>query len=52
MTTTYAMNKAHIYKWRESNGDKVREVNRRAKAKFDNWKKIQKLYLNILLEII
>ena len=50
MPTTYAKNKAHIYKWVENNRDKYRELVRKRKAKFDNWKKIQKIYLSILLE--
>lgn len=46
---TYQNNKKHIYKWRENNGDKNREVNRNAKRRHDLWKKIQKTFLNILL---
>lgn len=50
MTTSYAKNKVHIYKWVENNRDKYRELVRKRKAKFDCWKKIQKQYLCIMLE--
>lgn len=46
---TYEQNKEFIYKWRTKNADRVREINRQAKKKIDTWKKIQKVYLGILL---
>jgi hypothetical protein len=46
---SYTQNKAHIYKWRETNIDKYREINRRSKQKRDCWKKVQKEFLSILL---
>jgi hypothetical protein len=49
MPPTYQQNKAHIYNWRAKNPDKQRAVVRKSKQKYDNWKKIQKVYLNILL---
>ncbi len=49
MPTTYAKNKAHIYAWRQKNGDAMREVNRKSSHKYYTWKKIQKEFLNILI---
>jgi hypothetical protein len=49
MAPTYQQNKAHIYNWRTKNPDKQRAVVRKAKQKYDNWKKIQKVFLNILI---
>ena len=46
---TYAQNKVHIYKWKAKNVERNRELNCLAKQRFDCWKKIQKIYLNILL---
>lgn len=50
MPTTYAKNKAHIYAWRQKNIDTIRIANRKYKHKYDVWKKIQKEFLNILIE--
>ena len=49
MPTTYAKNKSHIYAWREKNIDAVRALNRKSTAKYYAWKRIQKEFLNILL---
>ena len=49
MPTTYAKNKAHIYAWRLKNADAMRAVNRKSTHKHYVWKKIQKDFLNILL---
>lgn len=46
---TYAKNKIHIYKWRETHLEHNRELNRKYKRKFDAWKRIQKEFLNILI---
>lgn len=46
---TYQNNKKNIYKWRAKNAEHNREVNRLAKRRHDNWKKIQKVFLGILL---
>lgn len=46
---TYAKNKRHIYAWREKNAVKNREYVKLAKRKYDSWKKIQKVFLAILL---
>jgi hypothetical protein len=50
MTTTYIKNKKHIYNWVENHREHYRELTRKHKAKYDNWKKIQKIYLRILLD--
>lgn len=47
---TYAQNKLHIYKWRAKNIDRSREINRKSKAKADNWTKVKHIYLAILRE--
>jgi hypothetical protein len=49
MPSTYAQNKQHIYKYREQHLDEYRAIVRKAKQKYDNWKKVQKIYLRILL---
>jgi hypothetical protein len=46
---SYAQNKTHIYKWREANADKNRELCRKSSQKYRNWKKVQKEFLSILL---
>ena len=51
MPPTYAQNKIHIYKYREKNHHRVLEINRKSKQKYDNWKKIQKVFFRILYDI-
>jgi len=51
MPLPYSQNKKHIYKWRESNLTKLREINRISKAKCDRWKKVKKEFLLILIDI-
>jgi hypothetical protein len=51
MPLTYQKNKAHIYKYRVKNYARVLEINRKSKQKHDMWKKIQKVFFNILLEV-
>ncbi len=46
---TYQQNKEFIYRWREKNAERNREINKQAKRKIDLWKKVQKVYLGILL---
>jgi hypothetical protein len=46
---TYEQNKQHIYSWREKNRDKYRDISRKAQLKYKGWKKIQTIFLNILL---
>lgn len=50
MATTYAKNKQHIYKWRLNNMEKNREQCRKCKRKFDQWQRIKKEFLGILLD--
>ena len=46
---TYQYNKKSIYIWRSKNLDRNREIVKLSKRKQDTWKKIQKVYLAILL---
>jgi hypothetical protein len=46
---TYEQNKQHIYSWREKNRDKYRDISKKAQLKYKGWKKIQTIFLNILL---
>lgn len=48
MPPTYEQNKSHIYKWRLSNGDRMRAINRKSKAKYDSWQKVKRQFLAIL----
>jgi hypothetical protein len=50
MTLTYIKNKKYIYKWVENNKEKNRKYNALFNRKKYNWKKISKIYLNILLD--
>lgn len=50
MPPTYEQNKSHIYKYRITHREQFLELNRRSKRRYDAWKRIQKIYLNILLE--
>lgn len=50
MPTTYAKNKVHIYAWRQKNLTAMREVNRKSSNKYYTWKRIQKEFLNILID--
>ena len=51
MPPTYSQNKIHIYKWREKpeNYQKQLALNNITAKKYQNWKRIQNVYLNILL---
>ena len=51
MSPTYAQNKIHIYKWREKpeNHQKHNEMSAKFMARYRSWKKMQKVFLNILL---
>ena len=51
MPLSYKQNKVHIYKYRVNNLDKVREIDRLSKRRQYAWKKIQKEFLNILLDL-
>lgn len=46
---SYQQNKIHIYKWRENNIVRNRQINCKYKKKYDAWKKIKFEFLSILL---
>lgn len=50
-SASYAKNKKHIYKYRETHPEKCREVCRRHKAKAYLWKRAQRIYLGILRDM-
>lgn len=47
---TYEQNKNSIYRYRLKHVDKVREIDRKSKKRKYDWKKIQTIYLKILLD--
>jgi hypothetical protein len=49
MTGTYLQNKKSIYNWVAKNPDRHREINRINQRRYDRWRAIQKVYLQILL---
>lgn len=49
MSPTYAQNKRFAENWKRNNINRYREIVKVAKRKYDAWKKIQKVYLGILL---
>ncbi len=46
----YTKNKIHIYKWRQNNMERYREIGKLYKRKIDTWKKERKFFLKILLD--
>ena len=50
MPLSYAKNKVHIYKYKETHLDKCREIDRLSKRRKYAWKKVSKEFLNILLD--
>ena len=50
MPLPYAQNKKHTDKWIKNNPDRYREMCRINQRKYDGWKRIQKVYLAILLD--
>lgn len=50
MPPTYAQNKIHIYKWRESNKDAYRAIVCKSQKKYLAWKKIKFEFLSILID--
>lgn len=46
---TYAQNKSHIYNWRVNHYESYLAIARKSARKKSEWKKIQKVYYNILL---
>ena len=49
MTLSYSKNKIHIYNWLAINPDRHREINKINQRRYDKWRAIQKVYLQILL---
>jgi len=49
MPLPYKQNKTHIYKWREENLEHNKANNRKCSKKYYGWKRISKIYLQILL---
>ena len=49
MTLLYEKNKKNIYNWVAKNPDRHREINKILQRKYDRWRAIQKVYLQILL---
>ena len=47
---TYQQNKKHRDKWNANNPEKFRELCEINQRKYDNWKRVQKIFLNILLD--
>lgn len=48
MGQSYALNKIHIYNYRVNNRDKFNEYHRKTQKKYDEWKRISKIFRNIL----
>jgi hypothetical protein len=51
MPPTYEQNKKHIYKWREHNVERKRELDRIHKRRSNCWLDAKREFLNILLII-
>jgi len=49
MGQSYAKNKVHILNWNAKNPDKKRELSRINQRRYDEWYRIKKIFLNILL---
>jgi hypothetical protein len=49
MPSNYEKNKANIYRYKQTHGDRWREINRRAARKLYAWKSVQRTFLHILL---
>jgi hypothetical protein len=45
----YEMNLPHLKRWREKNRETFNEKMKNHQRKYDTWKRIQKIYLHILL---
>ena len=48
MPVSYAKQKKHIYAWREQHKDHYNEIARYHNNRYYAWKRISKIYLNIL----
>jgi hypothetical protein len=49
MPPSYKQNKMHIYKWREKNNERLKEINRMSKRKYNLWNREKLKFLQILL---
>ena len=49
-TNNYQRNKVYRDRWNSKNPIKFREICKRNQRKYDAWKRIQKIFLNILFE--
>ena len=50
MPLTYAQNKKHIYKWRETHKDIHKTKQKLYQRKYDSWTRIKKEFLKILID--
>jgi len=50
MPLKYTQNKKHIYNWRETHKQEWLDYHKITQRKYDNWKRIKKIFMNILLE--
>ncbi len=50
MPLPYKQNKVHIYSWRENNHERYNEINKLSKRRYDEWKRVSKIFLNILID--
>ena len=48
MGQSYALNKVHIYNYREKHNEKYREYHRKLLRKYREYEKISKIFRNIL----
>jgi len=50
LSEKYLYNKKNILKWRENHREEYNYVQKFHQRKYNDWKRIQKIYFNILLE--
>jgi hypothetical protein len=50
LSEKYLYNKKYILKWRENHREEYNDIQKYHQKKYDNWKRVQKIYLRILLE--
>lgn len=50
MTLLYERNKKHIYNWVRNHPEQNRKINRLRNIRWRAWKKIQNVFLNILID--
>ena len=51
MSPSYSQNKSHIYNWRKKNHETYNKISAKNMVKYRSWKKIQSIFLNIVLDI-